>query len=177
MSLGCPYRPSACSDSGSSTSDVYMRWNKLGIPSLRFWFENLGSHSWTLAFHWWIWAYASRHDRWMGDDEPPIRAQGISLCAIVQSRDWGVPNLNSPRLLKFKARQKVDRMDRQRVVERTRAKRGGRKHAEVRYVLSSAEVLEGVQMNWKVGWVYEARCFTQVFILLVSQDMILLQRV
>ena len=130
----------------------------------------------------WIYTYAARHEgdesrRW-ATVSGPSQEQETSICTTVQSCDRGVPNLDNSELSKSKARQKVDGMDWRRVVDRTRAKgEGSRKPAWIRNQgtpLSSAEVLEGVQMNrWtrKYDDFRKARCSTQFSALLVSQSM------
>ena len=100
-SLWCLYRSSARSDFGFSIPNygIHTRWNSVGILRPLLWFKNLGirrSPSWAPAYHWWIWAYAARHEGRMGDGSgwwaavlAPSREQGRTVCATAQSTDWG----------------------------------------------------------------------------------------
>ena len=190
-SLWCLYRSSARSDFGFSIPNygIHTRWNSVGILRPLLWFKNLGirrSPSWAPAYHWWIWAYAARHEGWMGDGSgwwaavlAPSREQGRTVCATAQSTDWGVIYLNDPGLFSLKARLKVDRVHRQRVVERIRAKgKEDRKSAGVRKQGASCPYPMYLKvfkcMNRRVKRVC---CSTQVFALSVSQYMFPLQRV
>ena len=61
---------------------VVFIWDGILLPQL--WFENLGhrgSHNWAPVFHWWIWAYSVRHERWMNDESGKIYTCTERFCS------------------------------------------------------------------------------------------------